>query len=125
MLHNFLKAKLEELTDETEVWFQQDGATAYTAKKTINALTKMFPSHAVFLRADVGWPARSPDLSHCDYFFWGYAKAEVYKHRPTTRVGSIHFFLIFKFKFIDFEKIRFKFKFIDFEKTKFKFMKNL
>ena len=38
-----------------------------------------------------------------------------------TRVGSIHFFLIFKFKFIDFEKIKFKFKFIDFKKTKFKF----
>ena len=34
------------------------------------------------------------------------------------RVGSIHFFLIFKFKFkfIDFEKIKFKFKFIDFKK---------
>ena len=40
-----------------------------------------------------------------------------------SRVGSIHFFLIFKFKFkfIDFEKIKFKFKFIDCEKTKFKF----
>ena len=40
----------------------------------------------------------------------------------TCRVGSIHFFLIFKFKFIDFEKIKFKFKFIDWEKTKFKFI---
>ena len=38
------------------------------------------------------------------------------------RVGSIHFFfLILKFKFIDFEKTKFKFKFIDFEKMKFKF----
>ena len=42
-----------------------------------------------------------------------------------TWAGSIHFFLILKFKFIDFEKM--KFKFIDFKKTKFKFkfMKNL
>ena len=31
------------------------------------------------------------------------------------------FFLIFKFKFIDFKKTKFKFKFIDFKKTKFKF----
>ena len=40
-----------------------------------------------------------------------------------SRVGSIHFFLIFKFKFkfIDFKKTKFKFKFIDFEKSKFKF----
>ena len=38
----------------------------------------------------------------------------------STRVGSTHFFLIFKFKFIDFKET--KFKFIDFEKTKFKFI---
>ena len=40
----------------------------------------------------------------------------------TTTVGSVHFFLIFKFKFkfIDLKKT--KFKFIDFEKTKFKFI---
>ena len=63
MLHNFQNAKLEELTDETEVWFQQDGAAAYTAKQPINALTNMFPSQAIFLRGDVGWPVRSPDLS--------------------------------------------------------------
>ena len=34
----------------------------------------------------------------------------------------LFFFLIFKFKFIDFEKTKFKFKFIDFKKTKFKFI---
>ena len=39
----------------------------------------------------------------------------------TSMVGSIHFFfLILKFKFINYEKV--KFKFIDFEKTKFKFI---
>ena len=44
--------------------------------------------------------------------------------RVKNRVGSIHFFLSFKFKFIDFEKFKFKFKlkFIDFEKLKFKFI---
>ena len=47
----------------------------------------MFLSHVIFLRGDVGWPAHLPDLSPCDYFFWGYAKAEVYKHRPTTING--------------------------------------
>ena len=44
-------------------------------------------------------------------------------HRVKTRVGSIHFLKIlkFKFKFIDLKKTKFKFKFIDFKKTKFKF----
>ena len=36
------------------------------------------------------------------------------------RVGYIHFFLIFKFKFIGFKKT--KFKFIDFAKVEFKFI---
>jgi len=26
----------------------------------------------------------TPDLSPCDYFLWGYLKAEVFKHRPRT-----------------------------------------
>ena len=35
-------------------------------------------------RGDVPWPARSPDIAPCDFFLWGYLKAEVYKHRPRT-----------------------------------------
>jgi len=30
----------------------------------------------------VGWPARSPDLSTCDFFLWGYVEKMVFKHRP-------------------------------------------
>jgi len=44
----------------------------------------MFPSRLVSLRGDIGWPARSPDLTPCDFFLWGYLKAEVYKQRPQT-----------------------------------------
>ena len=88
MLHSFLKAKLEEFTYEIEVWFQHDGATAHTAKKSVNALTEMFPSHHVIsLHGDVGWPARSPDLSPCDCFLLSYVKAEVCKHPSTTING--------------------------------------
>ena len=65
-LHRFLKPKLEDLRNETEVWFQQDGATAHTAKKSMDVLVEMFPSHVISLRGDVGWPAHSPDLSPCD-----------------------------------------------------------
>ena len=43
-------------------------------------------------------------------------------HYVTARVGSINFFLIFEFKFIDFEKT--KFKFIDYAKVEFKFINN-
>ena len=50
----------------------------------MDVLRDLFPSHLILLRGDIGWPARSPDLSPCDYFLWGHLKAEVYKLRPTT-----------------------------------------
>ncbi|KAG5318135.1 TC3A transposase, partial [Pseudoatta argentina] len=36
------------------------------------------------LRGDLPWPARSPDLSPCDFFLWGYLKSLVYVDRPRT-----------------------------------------
>ena len=30
------------------------------------------------------WPARSPDLTPCDFYLWGYVKEEVYKSNPQT-----------------------------------------
>jgi len=33
---------------------------------------------------DIGWPARSPDLTPCVFFLWGYLKAKVYARRPGT-----------------------------------------
>jgi hypothetical protein len=50
----------------------------------MNALREIFPGRLVSLRGDVGWPARSPDLSLCDFFLWGYLKEKVFKHRPHT-----------------------------------------
>ncbi|CAI6345148.1 unnamed protein product [Macrosiphum euphorbiae] len=50
----------------------------------IAVLQKMFPGRLISLRENITWPPRSPDLSPCDYFLWGYLKAEVFKHRPRT-----------------------------------------
>ena len=45
----------------------------------------MFPSRLLSLQGDIGCPARSPDLTPCDFFpVGGYLKAEVYKPRPQT-----------------------------------------
>jgi len=84
MLENFLRPRLEEFDDSEDFWFQQDGATAHTARRSLGILKEMFPSRLISLRGDIGWPALSPDLTHCDFFLWGYLKAEVYKHRPQT-----------------------------------------
>uniref|UniRef100_A0A8D2J2S7 Transposase n=1 Tax=Varanus komodoensis TaxID=61221 RepID=A0A8D2J2S7_VARKO len=73
MLETFLRPKLDDV-DTEHVWFQQDRATDHTARRSLGVLREMFPGRLISLRGDVGWPARSPDLSPCDFFLWGYLK---------------------------------------------------
>jgi len=44
----------------------------------------MFPGQLISRFGDVPWPPRSPDLSGCDFFLWGYLKWRVYAHKPRT-----------------------------------------
>ena len=81
MLQNFLRPNLNDLNLD-HVWFQQDGATAHTARRSMDVVRQIFPGKVISMRGHVQWPARSPDLTPCDFFLWGYLKAEVYKHRP-------------------------------------------
>ena len=50
-------------------------ATAQTARASMNVLQEMFPQYVISRGGDVLWPARSPDLSACDYILWGYLKS--------------------------------------------------
>ena len=34
-------------------------------------------------RGDIPWPARSSEVSVCDYFPWGYLKSKVYLTKPS------------------------------------------
>ena len=83
MLENFLEPQLSEF-GYGNVWFQQDGATAHTSRRSMEVLREMFPGRLISLRGDIGWPARSPDLNPCDFFLWGYLKSKVYINRPQT-----------------------------------------
>jgi hypothetical protein len=87
MLENFLRPRLDDLLDEhgaENVWFQQDGATAHTSRRSLGILREIFPSHVVPLRGDIGWPPRSPNFIPCDFSLWGYLKDHAYQHRPQT-----------------------------------------
>jgi hypothetical protein len=66
------------------VWFQQDGATAHTARASMDVIRRLFPNRLVSRFGDIAWPPRSPDLSMCDYFLWGYLKSRVYERKPRT-----------------------------------------
>ena len=61
MLQNFLQPRMEEIVENEgfgDVWFQQDGATADTARISFNVLRHT--GRLVSLRGDLGWPAWSP-----------------------------------------------------------------
>jgi len=44
-------------------------------------MTNTFPGRLISRFGDVPWPPRSPDLSLCDFFLWGYVKGRVYTHK--------------------------------------------
>lgn len=50
-----------------DVWFQQDGATAHTARATADLLREHFPHRFTALRGGLPLPARSPDLKSLVY----------------------------------------------------------
>jgi hypothetical protein len=58
--------------------------TAHTARASMAVVRENFPGHVISQCGDLPWPARSPDLSVCDYFLWGYIKAKVFINKPCT-----------------------------------------
>ena len=84
MLRSFLRPQLGSLwVNMEEMWFQQDGATAQTARASMTVVRQMFPQH-VSRFGDVPWPPRSPDLSACNFFLWSYLKSKVYVRKRHT-----------------------------------------
>lgn len=65
-------------------WFQQDGATAHTARDTMTVIQALFPQKLISRFGDLAWPPRSPDITPCDFFLWGYLKSKVYSNQPRT-----------------------------------------
>ena len=84
LLRNFLVPKLEELGLNDNIWFQQDGATAHTAKASRSLLREIFPHHLISKFEDIPWPPRSPDLTAPDFFLWGFLKSTVYRTKPRS-----------------------------------------
>ena len=87
LLSEFLFTKIEE-EDIDHIWFQQDGATCYTAAATLDVLRPIF-----FRKADVIWPSRSCELTLA-------VKDKCYADKPETidalkdnireAIGEIH-----------------------------------
>lgn len=81
MLENWLMPQLE--TDSVDFIFQQDGAPPhfhldvrdYLNTRLRNRWIGRIGNHDHDL---LPWPPRSPDLTPCDFFIWGYVKDSVF-----------------------------------------------
>ncbi|GFT74407.1 uncharacterized protein TNCV_539391 [Trichonephila clavipes] len=67
MITNFFIPDLNN-HDVQELWFQQDGATCYTAHVTIHLLKDTFGDRLISRFGPVYWSPRSCDLTTLDYF---------------------------------------------------------
>ena len=64
-----------------QMWWQQDGASAHTSNASLRYLRGQFPGKVISKRGDWPWPPRSPDLTVCDFFLWGFLKQKIWS-RP-------------------------------------------
>lgn len=76
MLDSMVLPKLNEIG--FPLFFQQDGAPPHFANIVRNWLNQIFPNHWIGRGGPIPWAPRSPDLTPCDFFLWGYLKHVVY-----------------------------------------------
>lgn len=81
--YQFLSPFIEQLHDDELLhgYFQQDGATAHTARTTMVYLSHYFQERII---STGRWSPRSPDLTPLDSFMFGYLKNVVYANRLHT-----------------------------------------
>ncbi|XP_055919445.1 uncharacterized protein LOC129951360 [Eupeodes corollae] len=58
-------------------WFQQNGATEYTAKDAMNLLREALTQKLISRFGEIQWPPRSPDLTPLNCFVCGQLKEKV------------------------------------------------
>ena len=66
------------------LWWAQDGAPPHRSAEIRQWLSEFFHDHVVALNHTIEWPARSPDLTPCDFFLWGYLKSKVFQTPPDS-----------------------------------------
>jgi hypothetical protein len=64
--------------DRNAMFWQQGGAPLHTSNATMQCLRGQFPGRVISKHGDWPWPPRSPDLTVCDFFLWGYLKHRIW-----------------------------------------------
>lgn len=74
-------------TQRRQMLFQQDGAPPHYSIQARQILNGQMANQWIGRRGPIEWPARSPDLSACDYWLWAYLRQKVYT--PGVQFQSI------------------------------------
>jgi hypothetical protein len=74
MLRNLAPEPIRRGTELLIIWFQQDGATAHTARTTMEVIQEVFLEHITSVHSELSCPAHLPNLSACVYFLVGTSK---------------------------------------------------
>ena len=57
---------------------------AFAVEAYFSSRCSVIATQRVFRNRDLEWPARSPDLTPCDFFLWVFLKSRVYVNRPRS-----------------------------------------
>lgn len=67
-----------DLQTRSRMWFQHDGAPAHFSTIVRDHLNATYSERWIGRGGPVAWPARSPDMTPLDFYFWGHMKQLVY-----------------------------------------------
>ena len=94
MLQNFFIPELFNFCahhdlDPSLMRFMQDGARVHIPNRIIDYLREQFGIKTIGEKLAQHWPARSPDLTPCDFFLWGWLKDKVYESLPIPNLAAL------------------------------------
>ena len=84
MLETVLWPAVKGVSARRQYWFQKDRATSYTTHMDREWLSSKFGPRVISRHTDIPWPARSPDMSPLDFWFWSVCLEELRRSPPST-----------------------------------------
>lgn len=83
-LQNQIEHSINNLQENENLIYQQDGAPAHNSRIVANYLNERYGENWLGTNGPIRWPARSPDLTPLDFSIWGYLKEKVYVSPPPS-----------------------------------------
>jgi len=84
MLRSSILPAICALYENSEVFYQQDGAPPHYHRNVRAFLDENLQGHWIGWRGTFEFRPRSPDLTPLDFYFWGTLKDVVYHTKPAT-----------------------------------------